>query len=182
MGSYANAGKGMKLLFISQIGAIISAVFAVIPFIGVVGAIAAAAFGIVGVYGLYVAGQDVEECKKAMTLTLVNVIVSVVGAFVLKSVLGIVSNILSVVIVYLVCQGIGNALRNVGDSKSAAFGDTTSKMYVVCYAIAIILSIIGLIPLIGIVAKVLLVPVAIVELVAGIRYIMFCYKSYNSLQ
>ena len=182
MGSYSNAAKGMKLLFLSQIGAIISAVFAVIPFIGIIGAIAAVVFGVLGVYGLYVAGSDVEGCKKAMILTIVNVVVSLLGSFFWESFFSIVSQILSLAIVYLVCKSIGEALSNIGDSKTAAFGATTSKLYIVCYAIAIVLTIIGLIPLIGIVAKIISVPVAIVELVASIMYIMFCYKSYNSLQ
>ena len=182
MGSYANAGKGMKLLFLSQIGAIISAVFAVIPFIGVIGVIGALVFGVMGVYGLYVAGQDVEGCKLAMMLTIVNVVVSLLGGFFWKSFFSIVSQILSLAIVFLVCKSIGEALSNIGDSKIAAFGATTSKLYIVCYAIAIVLTIIGLIPLIGIVAKIISVPVAIVELVASIMYIMFCYRSYNSLQ
>lgn len=182
MGSYANAAKGMKLVFISQIGAIICTVFAIIPLIGVLGVIGSLAFSVLALYGLYLAGQDVEGCKKAMILTIVNAVVSVIGAFALKSILAIVSEILSLAIVYLVCKSIGEALNNSGDSATAAFGEKTAKIYVVCYIFSIVLSIIGLIPLINIVAGILSIPVVIVQFVAGIMYIMFCYKSYNSLQ
>ena len=61
MGNRAEAGQGLKKMFIAMIGSIV--------------------FMVISIVGLNQAGKEIEGCKTAFILTIVTLIVSIVGAF-----------------------------------------------------------------------------------------------------
>ena len=178
---YINAGKGLKTMFTAEIGAIVSAVIMIIPFIGaVVGGIGVIVFSILSVYGLYVAGKDFEGLRNAFLLTIVSVILSLL-AFIppIKGFISILSSIISLMVVYFVCNSLKDALVGMGKSDIAGLGQTVWTITLICTVLDVILSIIALIPIIGIVAKFLLFFVGIGSLVGSIMYLVYLYKCSN---
>jgi len=79
MGNYQNAGAGLKKMFIASLGAVICTVLMIIPLINIIAAIAAIVFAVLSIVGLYGAGKDIEGCKTAFIITIINLVVSVLG-------------------------------------------------------------------------------------------------------
>ena len=71
------ASKGLKKMFIAQIGGTVCIVLAVLPLINIVAVIAALAFSILSIVGLYEAGRNIDGCKTAFMLTIANMALSV---------------------------------------------------------------------------------------------------------
>ena len=184
MGNYQNAGAGLKKMFIASVGAIICTVLMIIPIVNILAAIGAIVFGIMSMVGLDGAGKDIAGCKTAFTITIVNLVVSVLGAFLKIGVLGtiitIVGEVLSLLVVYYVCTSVSEALTGIGAAEAAQKGLTVWKMNLVCYIIMIVVEVLALIPFINIIAAVVRVITAIVQIVASILYMIFLNKSYQA--
>ncbi|MGN0166596.1 MAG: hypothetical protein ACI4AB_01015 [Acetatifactor sp.] len=186
MENYQNTGSGLKKMFIAEIGAIICAVIMVIPLLGtVVGGIGAIVFTVISLVGLYSAGKDIEGCKQAFTLTIVNMVLSILGALlakvaVLAVLISLASDVVSFLIVYLVCTSVGAVLKANNYADVAGKGETVWKINLVCYAVSIVVTILAKIPLLSILAGIVSFIVGIAGLVAGILYMIFLYKSYQA--
>lgn len=181
---YQNAASGLKNMFIAEVGVIICSVVAIIPFIGIIGVIGSLVFLIISLIGLNNAGKDIEGCKTAFTLRIVQLIVSMIGSFIGGTVIAIIiNNILALFIIRAVCLSVADVLDTLQYSEIADKGRLVWKINLVCYVIAIILAVLELIPFVGIVFAVLGgIISAVLSLIAGILYIIFLSKSYKALE
>ena len=179
------ASKGLKKMFIAQIGGTVCIVLAVIPLIGIVAAIAALVFSILSIVGLYEAGKNVDGCKTAFMITIANLVLSMVsnfaGAGILGSILSIAGLVLQFLVVYFVCTSVAETLRKTGSEEVAKNGDLVWKINLVCYLANIVISILALIPILNVLALVGSVILVIAQLVAAILYLIFLYKSSVAL-
>lgn len=185
MNNYSNAGAGLKKMFIAQVGIVVCTVLAIIPFVNILAGIATFVFAIISMVGLYGAGKDIEGCKKAFTLTIVNLVISILAAIFSGSTLcstlfSIAGDVVGFLIVYNVCTSVSAVLKELGAADVAAKGESVWKINFGCYVASIIISILSVIPLIKILAGIAAVILAIVALVAGILYMIFLNKSYQA--
>lgn len=187
MYSYENAASGLKKMFTAQVGAIICVVLMMIPFIGLIGLVGVFVFGIMSLIGLNSAGKDIEGCKTAFTLTIVQMVVSVIGNLagtgVFATVFSVVNDILALLIVRAVCLSVAEVMENLNRQDVADTGRSVWKINLGCYVVDIVLTILAVIPVLGTVLAVAgSVVTVILSLVAGIMYIMFLSKSYQALE
>ena len=187
MYGYENAASGLKKMFTAQVGSIICVVLMMIPFIGVIGLIGVFVFTIMSLIGLNSAGKDIEGCKTAFTLTIVQMVVSVIGNLagtgVFATVFSVVNDILALLIVRAVCLSVAEVMENLNRQDVADTGRSVWKINLGCYVVDIVLTILAVIPVLGTVLAVAgSVVTVILSLVAGIMYIMFLSKSYQALE
>lgn len=185
MNNYPNVGSGLKKMFIAQVGAVICVVLAVIPFINIIAAIGAIVFAVISMVGLYGTGKDIEGCKLAFTITIINIVISILaslfsGSTFLSLLFSIAGEVCSFLVVYFVCTSVGTALKEIGAADVAAKGESIWKINFVCYAASIVISILALIPVLSVIAGVVSIVVGIIAIVAGVLYMIFLYKSYQA--
>ena len=164
MYGYENAASGLKKMFTAQVGSIICVVLMMIPFIGVI--------GLIGV---------------AFTLTIVQMVVSVIGNLagtgVFATVFSVVNDILALLVVRAVCLSVAEVMDQLNQRVVADKGRSVWKINLGCYVADIVLTILAVIPVLGTVLAVAgSVVTVILSLVAGIMYIMFLSKSYQALE
>ena len=187
MFQYENAASGLKKMFTAQVGAIICVVLMMIPFIGVIGLIGVFVFAIMSLIGLNSAGKDIEGCKTAFTLTIVQMVIRVIGNLagtgVFATVFSVVNDILALLVVRAVCLSVAEVMDQLNQRVVADKGRSVWKINLGCYVADIILTILAVIPVLGTVLAVAgSVVTVILSLVAGIMYIMFLSKSYKALE
>lgn len=205
------AARGLKQMFLSQILAIIGLVCTVIAGIAAIGMAGAAltgsvsgtvgAAGAAGLFGIAAgvlsilslifqllglnkAGHAHEGFKSAFTLSIINLVLSVIKTFV-PGVFGTILNVVSIVLGFLVvshvCTSAGELLRGVGDENEANRGATVRTIYMVCAAVNVVCALLGLINALSGIASVLSGLSSIVGLVGLIIYMIFLKKSGDSL-
>ena len=179
------ASKGLKKMFIAQIGGTVCIVLAVLPLINIVAVIAALAFSILSIVGLYEAGRNIDGCKTAFMLTIANMALSVVSGIAGTGVIGLLLSIggmvLQFLVTYFVCTSVAETLRRTGSEEIAKSGDLVWKVNLICYLASILISVLALVPVRGVLAVVGSFVVTIAELVAAILYLIFLYKSSAAL-
>lgn len=121
MNNYENAGKGLRKMYVSVIGIMVSGTAIIVPLIGpLVAIIGILVFAIMDLYGLYLVGKDIKGCKIAFVLTIawfpLSVILNVVGRLVADSSIvdgihTIVSNICPIVAECLVLYFVAKVLK-----------------------------------------------------------------------
>ncbi len=175
------ASKGLKKMFIAQIGAAVCLVLALIPIINLVAAIAALAFSILNLIGLYEAGKNIEGCKTAFMITIANIVLNVVtniaGTGIIPFLLSIAGMVLQFLVTYFVCTSVAETLRKTGSEEIARSGDLVWKINLVCYLASIVISVLVLVPLLSVIAVLANYVVMIATLVASILFLIFLYKS-----
>ena len=185
MENYQNAGAGLKKMFIASVGTVACTVLAIIPLVNIIAAIGVLVFGVISLVGLYGAGKDIEGCKKAFTLTIANLVVSIVGSFFksgfLAAIVSIAGYVLSFMVVYLVCTSVPEVMNQVGAADVAQKGETVWKINAGCYGVLAVVAIAGLIPVLSLIAAAAAGIVAIVSLVALVLYMIFLNKSSKAL-
>ncbi len=182
MSNYPEASQGLRKMFIAEIGAIFATIIGIIPIIGIIGAIAAIVFAVISIIGLNQAGKEIEGCKKALYLTIANIVVNLLGNIkVLSGICGIVDAIISLAIVYFVCTSVAAVLQSEGHAGVAAKGQKVWNINLVCTIISVICSILAIIPLINIIAGIITFIVAIVSIYAAILYLIFLKQSSEAL-
>lgn len=185
MNQFPNAGDGLKKMFIASLGAIICGVCAIIPLINLIAALAAIVFLVISLIGLNNLGKDIEDCKKAFILTIVQIVVSFLASLLAKVVvvgalLSIAESIIALLVVYFVCIPVSKVLSQIGATDAASLGETAWKLNLVCYAVAIVAGILSMISALAGVVLVISIVVLIVGLVGQIIYMIFLYKSYTA--
>lgn len=185
MGNLQNAGAGLKKMFIASIGAIICTVLVIIPIVNIFAGIGALVFGVLSLVGLYGAGKDIEGCKTAFTLTIINMVLSIVSALVgtgfLGAIFSVAGYVLSFLVSYFVCTSVSEVMRQIGAVDVASKGELVWKINAVCYAVLIVIAILSRIPGVALIASVAAIGVTIASLVASIFYMIFLNKSSKAL-
>lgn len=174
---------GMKKMFVAQIGAICCTVIVFIPVVGwIAGGIGSIVFAILSLLGLWAIGQEVPECKKAFILTIVNALLSLLAGDSLPGkIVGVACEILSFLIVYLVCTSLAKVLREAGAADVANFADLVWKINLGCYIAAIVAIVLSWIPFFQVFAMALMWIGELFSVIAGVLYIIFLYKGYKAL-
>lgn len=179
-GSYPNAAKGMKWVFIAQILAIVSIPLMLI-LVGGITAIVGMGLELVGLFKM---GEDDDNYKPAFYVAIATLVVSFLTGFagegILSTLLGIVSSILNLFIVYQVCTTTGNLLTG-RDEALAQRGATIIKIYFVCTVVDIVCTVLSIVPLVNIIAAVAVAVSTIASLVGYIMYITFLYSGSKAL-
>ncbi|MGN0340993.1 MAG: hypothetical protein ACI4R6_02235 [Lachnospiraceae bacterium] len=185
MGETKNGSKGIKLMYIAELGTIICIVLALIPLINLIAAIGALVFSVLSIVGVYQAGKEIEDCKKAFILTIVSLVVSLLGFIfksgVLSTIINIAIYVLGFLVVYLVCSSVGQIMTQLSAPEIAKDGDTAVKINLVCYAAMVIVSILGLIPFMSGFAIILNIIASIVGIIGSVFYMLFLKKSYEKM-
>lgn len=169
---YTAAGRGLNKMFIGEILSILS-------FIPLVGGILALVGLILTLVGLNEASAAADGYRTAFWTGIVSIVVDVLAVFL--SPLGVVSSILSFVMVYLVCITTADILDETGDPATAAKGRFVWKLYVVCTVIIVVCALLALIPGVVVLAALVMIPTVIATLVAGIQYLIFLYRASSFL-
>lgn len=182
MRSYPNAAGGVKLILYAQVLAILAIALAFIPVVGPVLAVLA---GVAVLVGLSKASADDSGYHAALVLNVANIVVNVVSAFfsgrLVGSILSIVSALLSMAVLYLVCTTTGNLLYSKGQNKLSDMGRLVWLINLACTVVSVVLSILMLLPVIRILAALLSVVLALVEVLGLLLYMYFLYKSSQVL-
>lgn len=185
MGNLQDAGAGIRKVYIASVGAVVCAVLAIIPIVQIFAAIGVIVFAVLSMVGLHQAGRDIEGCKLAFTLTIVNIAVNVVGIVFAKSPLAavftIADYIISFVVVYLVCTSVSAVMEQLGAADVAQKGALVWKINAVCYLIPAVVTILAKLPGFALLAGIISFVVAILSLIAGILYMIFLGKSSQVL-
>lgn len=166
--------KALKWIFIAEI-------LCILAFIPLVGAVLALIGFILNLVALYGASKLEQGYHTALILTVVGIVLSVLGLFakgVFGSIVSIVSTVVSLGVLYFVITTTCKLLEAQGANDVAAKGAKVWKINLICAIAAVVLMLLAFVPVL---AAILAVVIAIVEIVAGILYLIFLYKSYNTL-
>ena len=143
----ATLSQALKWMFIAQI---LSIVGAFIPLIGVILIIIAFVLDLVA---LHAASKHDNGYHTAFILSIVGIVVSVVSTFAgdgfFATLVGIISTLVSLGIIYYVCTTTSNLLESGGNPAEAARGITVWKINLICAVASVVLGLLALIPVIG---------------------------------
>lgn len=189
MNSYYEAQGGLKKLLVGTIGSLICNIFSQAPALGMIAAVGSLLFTVLAVYGLFQAGSDIEGCKKAFALYIVEFVVQLIeAAFAFATVAAAVSNVctiiqalLDAIIIYLVCTSVSEVIAAKGHTDEAKFGKIVWVLTFVSYSVGIVATFIGMIPVVGVIALPIAFIAAVAKIVAGILYLVYIYKSLQAL-
>lgn len=184
-------GKGLKLLFISQLLSVSSNFMAE----GLLSGLVSLASTIVALVGLNTAAPAHPKFRAAfrlnIALCILGVIVAVLSVFQKAGVsLGQTTLLLAVAIlvvalgvwsVYLICTAAGEILTVNGYATLADKGVTVWKLFLVTSAAMIVFMLLALVPVLLIVAGILVIGTVIAMLVGAILYMIFLYNAYHAL-
>lgn len=187
MNQYDQAARGLQKMFIAQIGAVVCTVLAAIPVVGLIGGTGAIVFAVVSMIGLYGAGKEIEGCKTAFILTMIDIGLSIIAALVASSavvagIFSILDGILSYLTVYLVCTSVAEVLRGVGAGDVADKGVLVWKVNLGCFFAIVVISVLTVFPVLNAIAAVASILVALASIVAAILFMSFLYRSYQALR
>ncbi len=176
------AGKGLQYVFWGVIALLVGTVLSFVPLLGTVVLIAGLACEI---YGYVTAAKSDTGYMNAVFCLGGNLVATILkgvaGVGVLASLLGVVSSILSLAVVYFMCQTTGRLLE-ADHPDLAVRAAMLWKLYLACTVVSVVCSVLGVIPLIGILAGILGWIVSLVALVADVLYLIFLYQAQKALQ
>ena len=185
MGEVKNGSKGIKLMYIAELGTIICIVLALVPLINLIAAIGALVFCVLSIVGVYQAGKEIEGCKKAFIISIVSLVVSLLGfvfrSGVLSAIVSIAIDVLNFLVIYLVCSSVGQIMTQLSAPEIAKNGDTSVKINLVCYAAMAVVSILAIIPFMSGFTLILNIITSIVGIVGSVFYMLFLKKSYEKM-
>jgi len=187
MKNYPNAANGLHLMFIAEVLAVVGAILMLIPIINLIGSILAIIALVMMMVGLNKAGADDQGYRTAFMLSIVNLVVSIIGAFIpvgaIKSILSIVSTVLNLAVVYYVITTTANLSHSIGNEELPRKGNTVWVLYILCAIISVICTILVMIPSLVIIAiaGVIAIIVAIIQIVAYILYMIFLSNASKAL-
>lgn len=184
-------GKGLKLLFISQILSVVTNFLGE----GLLSWTVSLAAMIVSLVGLHTAAPAHPKFRTALRLNIVLIVLLVVttilsalpeaGLSLGQAVFLLAVAILAVALgawnVYLICTAAGEILTANGYAALAAKGATVWKLFLVTSAGAIVFMLLALVPILLVIAGILVIGTAIAMLVGAILYMIFLYNAYHAL-
>lgn len=186
MENLANAGAGLKKMYIASMGALICVVLAFIPIVNILAAVGALVFMVMSMIGLHQTGNDIEGCRTAFTLTIVNIIISVVGAFfhsgIMHIIVVIAGYLISAMVTYLVCNSVGEVMNRIGAMEAARKGETAWKINAVCYVLLTVIAVAQSLPVFGFLTSLIgSLIVLVLSVIASVFYMLFLGQSSHAL-
>lgn len=176
------AGKGLYYVFWGVIALLAGTILAFVPLMGLVLLLAGIACQI---YGYVIAAKSDTGYMNAVFCLAGNLaavfLKGIIGTGLLASLLGVVSSILSLAVVYFMCQTTGRLLE--ADHPDLAVRAVMLwKLYLACTVVDVVCSVLGVIPLIDILAGVLGWVVSLAAVVADVLYLIFLYQAQKALR
>lgn len=178
------AGRGLRLMFISQLLALIGGLMGESVLAGILSLVAI----IMGIGALNVAAPSHPYFGRAFWLNIVRLVLTGLTIFsgayeltVLVIVFSIASLALEAYIVYLVCTAAGQILTVNGYATLAYKGAVVWKIHLCCTVALACFTVMALVPLLLILAGVLVIGTAIAALVGSILYLKFLSNAYHIL-
>mgnify|MGYP006951840365 CR=1 FL=1 len=178
------AGRGLRLMFISQLLALIGGLMGESVLAGLLSLVAI----IMGIGALNVAAPSHPYFGRAFWLNIVRLVLTGLTIFsgayeltVLVIVFSIASLALEAYIVYLVCTAAGQILTVNGYATLAYKGAVVWKIHLCCTVALACFTVMALVPLLLILAGVLVIGTAIAALVGSILYLKFLSNAYHIL-
>lgn len=179
---YPNAASGLRLMFLGQILMIVGVLLAWVPLVGALLIIAAP---VVELLGVYKAGDDDENYRGALVFVALVLMVNFISGFkgegFFGSILDMASEILSLLVVFSVCNTTSNLLHSIGQEELSQRGGTVIKIYTACTAISIVCRVLGIIPIINIAAALVAGVSGLVMVVGYVMYLLFLNGSSKVL-
>lgn len=179
---YPNAASGLRLMFLGQILMIVGVLLAWVPLVGALLIIAAPVVELVGVYK---AGDDDENYRGALVFVALVLMVNFISGFkgegLLGSLLDMASEVLSLLVVFSVCNTTSNLLHSIGQEELSQRGGTVIKIYTACTAISIVCGVLSIIPIINIAAALVAGISGLVSVVGYVMYLLFLNSSSRVL-
>lgn len=179
---YPNAANGLRLMFLGQILMIVGVLLAWVPLVGALLIIAAP---VVELLGVYKAGDDDENYRGALVFVILVLMVNFISGFkgegFLGSILDMASEILSLLVVFSVCNTTSNLLHSIGQEELSQRGGTVIKIYTACTAISIVCQVLSIIPIINIAAALVAGISGLVMVVGYVMYLLFLNGSSKVL-
>ena len=177
MYSQSAVSKGLALLFAGQI----IGLFTIIPFGS--GILPRVSFSVT-IIGFYALSKVNHDYNNAFALVIANLVIGILmlifSSGFLNDVLSIVSTIIDFLVVYLVCNTTAGYLSGVNERLVSRAGFIW-RMYLICMIVILACTVLAMIPFMYLIAGVIIVITAIVQLVASILYIIFLYQSQKAL-
>ena len=174
---YRSAGRGLYLVFWGQIVGLFSGV----PGLG---GIAELVSLVLTLYGLYLAANCDGGYQTAMYLTVAGIVLGVLGLFwsqgTMGNLVGIAQDVVALLQVYFICGTTAQLLYEIGESNEAGRGILVWRINLICYLVAIGLSL--LLFLLAPLAWVLAICMMVALLVAGILFLIFLWNSQKVFQ
>lgn len=176
--SQREVSKGLYYLFAGEI----ISLFSFIPLIGVVVSLVGYA---IMVYGLYLLMNQHPDYKNAFIIEIAAMVVSILEAIFSENAFGTFLNfvtiVLSFLLVFFICRGTAAMLDGIS-TELVARAQLIWKAYLVCTAVLLVAAVLLMIPILNLLGVVLAFIFVIVQLIAGIFFLIFIYKSYKVLQ
>lgn len=162
--------SGIGLLFWGNIVAL----FTFIPLLGLAALVVGTVMEIMGIWKL----KDQEENYNTAFLLLIAGFV--VGLFaqgdgMFGTVMSWIQSLVSCATTYLICTGCSNCVAFFS-RETADYCISVRSWYVICMVISLAVSIVSVIPLIGILAVPAAIVVVILQIIASIRYLIMLWK------
>lgn len=187
------AGKALKLLLIGQLITVLGTAVSMIPLLTAVAGIAGIVGYVVSLVGLFSARPAHERYRKAVTMLLLSIVLTIASSVVVA--VGVVSlsafivllgvvllvgiSLVALLQVYYVCTASSALLREAGDESTAAKGDTVWKLNAICYLATGVLTVVSMFS--AAIAGVGSIISGVLGIVAGILYIVFLYQGSQTL-
>ena len=169
--------EGLKNLFWGEI----IAICAVIPLLGTIAGIVGMVLSILGFVKL---SRVSSLYQMAFAFEVSNLVVSCINAVVdggfLGSALQIASSLLGLAVVYYVCKGTAEQLQGITLNLMQR-AHTIWILYLVSTIVMIACILFLIVPFVNLAAALLMAIMAIVQLVAGVMYLVFIWNSYKTL-
>ena len=178
------AGKGLKLLFVGEILAAISAV------LGESGlaSLASLASLILSLIALNMATPAHPYFRTAFQINIaliilgvLQVVLALTGMMVLAILTVIAEAVLGVLNVYLICTAAGQLLTVNGYAALANKGVIVWKLFLVCSVAMVVFMVLLVVPFIQIISAFLVIGTAVAMLIGAVLYMVFLYNAYHAL-
>lgn len=179
----ALAGKGLHYVFLGEIVKILGIFLIWIPLLGAVLTLAGL---IIGLYGYVTAAKSDSGYSNVVICQVIRLVLSFISGIaaegsLLDALFSITSDILSLAIIYFMCQTTARLVQDL-DPFLAARADQLWKLYAVCMVVLVICSIVIFIPILNIIAALIAVITMILSLVAELVYLIFLYQAQKVLR
>lgn len=179
---YKKAGHGLEFIVFAMVVNALSLLVAFLPLVGgVMAVVCVVGSGLLYLFGLYTASEAHPQYKLALYLVVINVILRVVGTWVLGRLFGMVSCVAGFLTVYLICTATAELLEQKGDVDLAVQAKLVWKLYALCTLVSLVVLARGWLPLLGTLLSVLDFVNSFAALLAVVLMGVFYHNASKSL-
>lgn len=166
--------EGVGLMFWGQI----IAIFSFIPIAGIVALIIG---GVMQVLGIWKIKEQDQNYSMAFLLLIVGILVGLFsGDGIFGTLMSWVGIVVSGASTYVICTGTANCVGPVSPTEGENCL-SVRKWYMMCMVLSLVISVLGVIPFINIIAALASIVVLVLEIIASIRYLIMLYRCKNVL-